>query len=268
MPVASDMDDILKSLLSKKRTALVDLARQDTEAATLLSSRLSGYATVRRFYELRDQDVSSLSLPTDGGKPLRPLERKRAAASALVTAIESASDCIRGGLFDPDIPSVVPVDGLLALLGEALPLLGLDKRIFTQPQIFSLLRVIEDLDTISASRIRQEGEDLVRAGMRAYRGDGSNVATGKMTWSKANAGGGSGDLSGNSSWDIIASQSTVDSGGRVAGKVEVKRAWDWRKGVEAVVGAEVRSEDVLLLLRTALAREVARGWSGNGGLGW
>lgn len=248
MPTQENLDDTLRSLLSKERTALLDLARHDTEAAHLLSSHLSGYATVRRFYELRDQDVA----PSTSSKRLRPLERKRAAATALIAAIESASDCIRGGLFDPEIASVVPVEGLLALLGETLPLLGHEKRNFTQAQIFSLLRVVEDLDTVSA-RIRQGAEEVVSAAMSIYRGSGG----GRTTRSKSNL---AGSLSG-SSWDMIASQSMVGQGGK-GGQDDVQRAWDWRKGLEAVVGAQVKSQDVLLLLRTALAREVAQGWGG------
>lgn len=257
LPPRFDMDDTLESLLSKQRTALVDLAHHDTEAATLLASSISGYATVRRYYELRDQDV----FPPDhrsSKKLLLPLERTRAAANALIAAIESASDCIRGGLFDPDVGSAaaLPVDGLLALLGETLPLMGQGKRIFNETQVWSLLRVVEDLDTVSG-RVNEGCERLVVAAMNAYRG---GSAGGKATRSKSNL---SASLSG-SSWDVLASQSSFgNAGAGNRGDLEVKRAWDWRKGIDAVVvDTEVTSHDVLLLLRTALAREVARGWSG------
>lgn len=57
----------------------------------------------------------------EGQKPsLRPIARKRAAATALLAVINSAADNIHGGLYDKERASVVPVDGLLALLGEAL----------------------------------------------------------------------------------------------------------------------------------------------------
>jgi hypothetical protein len=57
----------------------------------------------------------------DGGKPAhRPLARKRAAANALMVIIASAASSIRGGLYDPEIETVVQVDVLLPLLGEAL----------------------------------------------------------------------------------------------------------------------------------------------------
>lgn len=50
----------------------------------------------------------------------KPVTTKRKAIEALITVIVSASDSIHGGLYDPDVDVVVQVDGLLALLGEAL----------------------------------------------------------------------------------------------------------------------------------------------------
>lgn len=83
----------------------------------MLQFYFSGYATLRRFYEIRDEAINL----EKGQKPkYRPLARKRAAADALVAVIRSASDSIYGGLYDQDRDSAVQVDGLLALLGEAL----------------------------------------------------------------------------------------------------------------------------------------------------
>lgn len=251
IPGSSNLDAQLAGLLSRERTALVSLARVDTEAAALLSSHLSGYATMRRFYDLRDQDVNP-----QASTKLRPLERKREAAKALIAVAESASDCIRGGLFDPDIESVVPVDGLLALLGEALPLLGSEKRILTEQQVFSLMAIVEDLSTVSG-RIRDGAEGLLKASMNAYRGGAKSLSGSKSQLSSA-----SGTLGG-SSWDMLASSVMQRSAGGGKGKaVEVQRGWDWRKGLDAVGGVDVGSKEVLMLLRTALAREVASGWSG------
>jgi hypothetical protein len=70
-------------------------------ATELLQNQLSGYATLRKFYSLRD---------SQGDKGL--------AASALVAVIQSADENIHGGLFEEI--GVVPVDGLFALLGEAM----------------------------------------------------------------------------------------------------------------------------------------------------
>lgn len=94
------------------------VANVDEEAASTLQFYFSGYATLRRFYETRDEAIGL----QHGQKPrYKPLARRRAAAQALVAVISSAADGIYGGLYDPDRDSAIQVDGLLALLGEALP---------------------------------------------------------------------------------------------------------------------------------------------------
>ena len=83
----------------------------------MLHTYLTGYATLRRYYDLRDEEVNL----KEGEKPtLRPIARKKAAADCLIAVINSAADNIHGGLYDESRGSVVQVDGLLALLGEAL----------------------------------------------------------------------------------------------------------------------------------------------------
>lgn len=235
VPSREALDPQLASLLSTERTALMQLARVDPDAASSLGAQLSGYATVRQFYNLRDNDKS---------RDLRPLERKRKAGEALIGVIESAADCIRGGLFDPEIESVVPVDVLLALLGEALPLLGQQRRVFNKEQIFALMRVVEDFDT-APSRIRERAVDTLRGSLNAFRSGGSMSESG---------------LSGSSSWDMVASSAMRQN------QDTSERGWDWRKGLDAVVQGEVDGKEMLMLLRTALAQEVAKGWAG--GSGW
>ena len=89
----------------------------DPKAAEMLHTYLTGYATLRKFYDLRDEEID-LEV---GQKPIaRPNARKVAAATALLAVINSAADNIHGGLFDENRGSVVQVDGLLSLLGEAL----------------------------------------------------------------------------------------------------------------------------------------------------
>lgn len=117
-PAQADLDERLRALINTPKQTLSTLARSDLEAAQMLSMYLSGYATLRKFYALRDEEVH---LPDGKKPPHRPLERKRIAAQALVAVINSAADSIRGGLYDPDVDSAVQVDGLLTLLGEALP---------------------------------------------------------------------------------------------------------------------------------------------------
>ena len=73
-PPLSELDASLRKLVTTPKKTLTELAVQDAEAAELLSKSLSGYATIRKFYDLRDEEV----LLKDGEKPEhRPLTRKR-----------------------------------------------------------------------------------------------------------------------------------------------------------------------------------------------
>lgn len=117
LPPKSAMDPNLAGLINKPRESLGAIASIDPEAAEFLQSLFGGYATMRKFYDLRDEEIQL----KDGQKPkLRPVARKKAAASALLTVIASAADNIHGGLYDEKMKAVVQVDGLLALLGEAM----------------------------------------------------------------------------------------------------------------------------------------------------
>lgn len=116
-PATADLDPELLSMIKDPKACLSSIASVDEEAARILQFYLSGYATLRRFYEIRDE---ALSLG-EGERPrFKPLARRRAAAKALTAVISSAADNIYGGLYDPSRDSAVQVDGLLALLGEAL----------------------------------------------------------------------------------------------------------------------------------------------------
>ena len=151
-PPQAIIDSQLDALLNDQHATLHQVARQDVAAAQLLASQLSGYATLRRFYDLRDADAAKDATEADveddeiaaSRKPgmLRPLARKREAARALMAVIESAADSIRGGLYDPDTQSVVQVDALMALLCEALPLMN--RKRFFFPSITTYLLIFEN----------------------------------------------------------------------------------------------------------------------------
>lgn len=124
-PAFCDLDDNLKSLVTEPKTTLSVVASVDEEAASILQFYFSGYATLRRYYEIRDEAINL----KDGQRPhFKPLARRRAAAQALVAVIGSAADSIYGGLYDPARDTAVQVDGLLALLGEALVFLNRKSR--------------------------------------------------------------------------------------------------------------------------------------------
>ncbi|KAK4989417.1 hypothetical protein LTR66_007067 [Elasticomyces elasticus] len=260
-PPSAALDPQLKQLVENQRRVLTDLAHVDVEAAQLISTHLSGYATIRKFYDLRDEEVNL----ADGAKPtLRPLARKREAANALLVVIGSAADGIRGGLFDSEVDTVVQVDGLLALLGEALPLLNQPKKIFSPEQVFALLRAVEDLQTVTR-RVYQQAETLFKSAMGSYSG---SPATSPHDLLKKSISG----LTG-SSYSLVGESMLArsHSGGSALGSEgsgvlvdgDVKRGWDWRAGVAALqLGRKLLGEDVLSILRVELAREAARAWGG------
>jgi len=122
-PPKASLDPQLGEILNDQRAAITKLAAIDQEAAQLVATYLSGYATLRKFYALRDEDTDiSVAEGTKSG--LRPLARKHEAAKSLLALIESAADSIRGGLYDVEVETVVQVDTLMTLLCEMLPLMN------------------------------------------------------------------------------------------------------------------------------------------------
>lgn len=142
-PAASDLDEQLETMIRRPRECLTAVASADEEAATILQFYFSGYATLRRFYEIRDEAVNL----KEGQRPrFKPLARRRAAAQALVAVITSAADSIYGGLYDPERDTSVQVDGLLTLLGEALAFL--DRTYAFSPKSNRALRLIPQLQNL------------------------------------------------------------------------------------------------------------------------
>ncbi|KAL2351055.1 hypothetical protein BJ546DRAFT_355272 [Cryomyces antarcticus] len=254
-PPVADLDARLALFVTSPKDALTQLSRTDVEAAQLLSTYLSGYATLRKFYDLRDQSVN----PGQKMSTLRPIARKRAAVGVLMAVIDSAADSIRGGLYDPAVDTVVQVDGLLTLLGEALVFANQPTPILTLPQTFALLRSIEDLQAVS-SLVFTQCEALFDAALAHYHGGPATADTPglrKSLFAKSVGGGGMGasGLAG-SDYQMLGSSGSVSSSG-VLVRAEVRRGWDWRKGL----GRAAKGEDVLRILRLGLAREIARAWA-------
>ena len=80
---------------------------------------------------MRDEEITA----KEGEKAMGLLKRKKEAAKALVAVIDSAADNIHGGLYDELRGSVVHVDGLLALLGEAT--VFVNRKLFTPSGLFT-----------------------------------------------------------------------------------------------------------------------------------
>ncbi|KAK6437050.1 hypothetical protein LTR95_006762 [Oleoguttula sp. CCFEE 5521] len=278
IPSSSTLDPTLSGLLFPPRLALSRLATQDPSAATLLSKALSGYATLRVFFALRDYGSLPTTSPERTSESSRPLGRQRSAAAILIAALSSAADSICGGLFDPSVQSAISTDAILVLLAETLPFFAASSastegkkvaKIFTQDHLFTLLRVVEDL-TSSPSRIQAGAESLLKATVDAY----TALSNSKLTRSRSNLLGKSGsDLSSNSglggSYDMLReSYMMVSQGSSLAGKgktgaAEVERGWDWRKGLSGAGGVQVKGEDVVAMVRLGIAAEMGRVWGGR-----
>ncbi|KAF2853384.1 hypothetical protein T440DRAFT_304146 [Plenodomus tracheiphilus IPT5] len=256
-PPVDELDESLSSLITSPKQTLTNLATLDPEAASLLSNHLSGYATIRKFYDLRDEEV----LLKAGEKPAhRPMARKRAAANALMVIIASAASSIRGGLYDPEIETVVQVDVLLPLLGEALVFINQPKRTLTLQHLYSLLSALEDLDT-APSMIRTQCEEVLRTTLHAAHASSTLSSSSHLQHSTSNISStysliNSTDLqsTGASASNSVAHSAVMGHGGGIG---DVRRGWDWRKGF----GQGKGGEDVLRVLRLGVAREVARAFA-------
>jgi len=264
-PPTSNLDQNLKSLISSPKQSLTQISEFDAEAAELLHTYLSGYATLRKFYDLRDEEVHLKA----GQKPsLRPIARKKAAADALLAVINSAADNIHGGLYDENRGAVVQVDGLLSLLGEALVFVDQPKPILTMPQIISLLKAVEDLQTVT-SRIYSQCNEFFNSTISSTQELQSSSSPRELLKK------GISSMTSSSGFSLVGSsllgESTLSLGGLskgagqrslgssgvlVKGGESMKRGWDWRTGF----GREAKGEDVLRMLRLGLAKEVARSW--------
>lgn len=250
-PPTAELDDHLRQLLKQRNTTLQELAKQDLEAAELLGKMLAGYATLRKFYEIRDDD----SLPL--------ARRQKSAATALTIVIASADDNIRGGLYDSARDAIVGEDFILALLGEMLvfvnqshqnpsasPLLSLE-------QLDILFKTVEDIQSVGGKVYEtcQDFFQLVLASAPALLKGSTPADLMKKTSP------GSMVMSGTS---MLASQlhRSVAGGGPPSGaaplapKSNAKRGWDWRSGLDYSTSAE----NVLRILRLGLTKDLAKLW--------
>ncbi|KMP06173.1 hypothetical protein CIRG_05854 [Coccidioides immitis RMSCC 2394] len=271
-PPRSELDSQLRSLLDEPRAALAAIASVDSEGAAMLQFYFSGYATLRNYYDIRDEEVNLEA----GQKPKhRPLARKRAAAQALTAVIGSAADSIYGGLYDQDRKTAVQVDGLMVLLGESLALIKPDpNQFFTLDQLRIILAAIEDLQTVT-SRVYDQCEECLQSALAQHRNlnDSTSTAQTSPVHSRSHSPTNllrksvsslSGSFSG---FSLIGSEvldtrsrGTMDSGVLVGrpgsgGNAGVKRGWDWRE----VVRSDVKGEEILSTLRLQLARGLAFG---------
>ncbi|KAL8322523.1 hypothetical protein RB597_008318 [Gaeumannomyces tritici] len=261
-PPDEELDEHLRRLLHDRNETLAQLASQDLEAAQLLGKMLSGYATLRRFYDIRD-DEDYIPNP----------HRRAAAADALVSVIAACDDNVRGGLFDPTRDGLVSEDFLLALLGEATALVDSDgskprsqrqpviqpgaKAVMALDHVDTLLKAAEDAVAIKSSSVYATCNEFFKLTLASLPGLKGSAPTDLM---RRTAGGGGSTSSsyvlGGSS--MLASQlhRSVSSASLAAKEAAARRGWDWRTSFNASTTAD----DVLRRLRFGVARDLARLW--------
>jgi hypothetical protein len=249
-PPEPELDDHLRRLVASPKDALTEISRMDFEAAELLHKMLSGYATLRKFYNLRDEAVA-----LKDGKPKNgAVARKVEAASALMAVISSSDDNIRGGLYDEERGAVVNVDFLLALLGEAMVFVNQPDYNITVAQIDILLKAVEDLQTVGP-RVYSACAEFLQTIIASGQGLKGSSPTDMLRKTTSNS-------SGSSSFSMVGSsmlasqlkQSMRSSGVIVKGNI--KRGWDWRHGISA----STKGDDILRILRLGLAKDLAKAW--------
>jgi hypothetical protein len=248
-PPEAKLDDHLRRLVASPKEALTELSRMDFDAAGLLHKMLSGYATLRKFYNLRDEAVA-----LEKGEPKNnAIVRKIDAASALMAVIASSDDNIRGGLYDEEREAVVNIDFLLALLGEAMVFVNQTDYTITVAQIDVLLKAIEDLQTVGTS-IYSACAEFLQAVVGSGQGLKGSSPTDMLRKTTS---------SGSSSFSMVGSSmlassqlmhSVRSSGVLVTGNI--KRGWDWRDGISA----STNGDDLLRILRHGLAKDLAKAW--------
>ncbi|CAA9966858.1 nuclear pore complex protein [Pyrenophora teres f. maculata] len=260
-PPLDELDESLHSLITSPKQTLTNLANMDPDAASLLSNNLSGYATIRKYFDLRDEEV----LLKAGEKSAhRPMARKRAAANALMVIIASAASSIRGGLYDPEIETVVQVDVLLLLLGEALIFVNQPKRTLTLRHLYDLLAAVEDFDT-APGMIRAQCEEVLSTTLLSAHDPNSSQQLPNphhlLSKSTSNLTTASSQYSLIGSTDFGSQDGQSMEGSTVLVKDghidDSKRGWDWRKGFPK--GA--KSGDIIAVLRLGVAREIGRAFA-------
>ncbi|KAL9641233.1 MAG: hypothetical protein Q9204_000173 [Flavoplaca sp. TL-2023a] len=265
VPPDPSLDDNLRALLETPKESLAVLRNIDPDAAQLIHRSLTGYASLRRFYDLRDADSSTNK---DRAGSLRPIARRKVAASTLIAIINGAADNIHGGLYDEDRGSIVPVDGLLTLLGEAFVFVNQVERDLSLSQCLDLLKAIEDLQTVT-SRVYEQCEECFRCTLangqpQQKRPDAremlkksiSNVTSSSSAFSLVES-----SMMASETRESTGSEgvlvSMVEKSNVAVGKGdEARRGWDWRKQLSL----DTTGADLLRILRLGLAKDIARAW--------
>ncbi|CUS15115.1 unnamed protein product [Tuber aestivum] len=221
-PAPPSLDPVLSDLL-KTPTSIT---------SPILRFELSGYATLRNFYESRDSGDHSR------------------AVKALVAVLKSAGEKLDGGVYDADWDSAVEEWMIAVLLGELMPYINPRKRYLGMRQAMEVLKVITNFECVRGDVWRRAEEFLERVLAHKDSGGSGNAC-------EANGMTESGYIAGSmvSSWESV--RDGIDSGlvSADATAGTARRAWDWREGAEGWKAA-----DIIRVVRLGIAKIVADAW--------
>ena len=153
---------------------------------------------------------------------------------------------------------------MLTLIGRSEP-----QPILSQHHNLALLSVIESLETVSRN-IYMRCEDCLTSTLSSYHNSQSPPSSREMMRKTVSS------LTSSSGFSLVGSEmlgESITSGGCSGSMVrlgdrrpknenktdEVKRGWDWRKGVQS----NANGKDILRSLRCGLAKDIARAWVVN-----
>lgn len=172
-----------------------------------------------------------------------------------MAVIISSDDNIRGGLYDEEREAVVSVDFLLALLGEALVFVNQPDFTPTTSQISTLLRTIEDLQSVGP-RVYSACTEFLQTVVASGQGMKGSSPSDMLRKTTSDVSGTSGSFSMVGSSMLASQMKASMSSSGVLVKGNVKRGWDWRRGV----AAGTTGDELLRILRLGLAKDLARAW--------
>jgi len=130
--------------------------------------------------------------------------------------------------------------------------------VFTTSQLFQLLKVAEDLQTVGPL-VYGQCEEVLSSSLDNFHSKTTpspDTILKRSTRNRTALEKSTSNLTASSQFSLVGS-SVIGDQSRSGG---VRRAWDWRSGLKKGATAE----DVLRILRLAIAKEVGRNWTNAG----
>jgi hypothetical protein len=137
------------------------------------------------------------------------------------------------------------------------------KQILKTPHLLTLIRAVEDLETITPG-IYAQCSSLFSAAIANYVASSSTTSEPTLSTSIPGMSKSIAGLRQSVSWNMVNSSESLTSENEAVtvpgGDLSPKRAWDWRSGAVHMKGKHVKPEDVMRVLRCQVAVEMGKVW--------